>query len=200
MSTLISAAREGARTRVPRFAEAAVERARLTVVPPRRTIGRTQAARTPFAVMVIAMLVAGVVGLLMFNTNMQQASFKATALQNQVNEATARQQGLAMELDELRNPQRLAVAAKKLGMVSPANPAFIRLDGAVLGAPAAATSEDAVRINPLPTPPPASLKQKRVVIKIRPGSTADTRGSSTAQGQEGDRKGIQDQAQSGATH
>ena len=94
MSTLITAAKEGARTRVPRFAEAAVERARLTVVPPRRAIGRTQAARTPFAVLVIAMLVAGVVGLLMFNTNMQQASFKATALQEHVNVLTAKEQAL----------------------------------------------------------------------------------------------------------
>jgi hypothetical protein len=120
MSSLITAAKAGARTRVPRFAEAAVERARLTVVPPRRAIGRTQAARTPFAVLVIAMLVAGVVGLLMFNTNMQQASFKATALQEQVNTLTAKEQSLNMALDALRNPQRLAVSAKKLGAHQPA--------------------------------------------------------------------------------
>jgi hypothetical protein len=206
MSTLITAAKEGARTRVPRFAEAAVERARLTVVPPRRAIGRTQAARTPFAVLVIAMLVAGVVGLLMFNTNMQQASFKATALQEQVNAQTAKEQALNMELDSLRNPQRLASAAKRLGMVPPAQPAFIRLDGRVLGAPVAATGEDAVRINPLPTPKPPALKQKTVVVKVRPttatGSLADTRGSSTAQTGQGDRKSDTNAsgAQSGASH
>ncbi len=123
MSTLINQAR----TRVPRFAEAAVERARLTVVPPRRSLGRTQAARTPFAVLVITMLAAGVVGLLMFNTNMQQASFKATALQDRVNVLTAKEQSLALELDQLRDPQRLAMAAKALGMVAPSQPAFVRL-------------------------------------------------------------------------
>ena len=48
MSTLMSPLKAGARARVPRFAEAAVERARLTVVP-QRSLGRTQAARTPFA-------------------------------------------------------------------------------------------------------------------------------------------------------
>ena len=48
---------------------------------PRGALGRTQAARTPFVVLVIGLLVAGVVGLLMFNTHMQQASFRATALQ-----------------------------------------------------------------------------------------------------------------------
>jgi hypothetical protein len=214
MSTLITAARAGARTRVPRFAEAAVERARLTVVPPRRAIGRTQAARTPFAVLVIAMLVAGVVGLLTFNTNMQQSSFKATALQEQVNTLTAKEQSLDMELDALRNPQRLAVAAKKLGMVPPAQPAFIRLDGGVLGQPAPATGANAVRINPLPTPAPPSLKRKTVVIKVKPttpagadsasgtGSLADTRGTSTAAGAGGDRKGSTTEStpQSGATH
>ena len=212
MSTLITAAKAGARTRVPRFAEAAVERARLTVVPPRRAIGRTQAARTPFAVLVIAMLVAGVVGLLMFNTNMQQASFKATALQEQVNTLTAKEQSLNMELDSLRDPQRLATEAKGLGMVPPAQPAFIRLDGTVLGTPAAATPDNAVRINPLPTPKPASLRQKTVIIKVRPkmqaaqqtGSRADTRGSSTAATPGGGRTGGSNApaaaAQSGATH
>jgi hypothetical protein len=207
MSTLITAAKAGARTRVPRFAEAAVERARLTVVPPRRAIGRTQAARTPFAVLVIAMLVAGVVGLLMFNTNMQQASFKATALQEQVNTLTAKEQSLNMALDALRNPQRLAVSAKKLGMVPPGAPAFIRLSGGVLGTPAPATSENSVRINPLPTPAPPSLKRKTVVIKVAPrtttttGSQADTRGASTPATRGGDRKNnTNESGQSGATH
>jgi len=207
MSSLITAAKAGARTRVPRFAEAAVERARLTVVPPRRAIGRTQAARTPFAVLVIAMLVAGVVGLLMFNTNMQQASFKATALQEQVNTLTAKEQSLNMALDALRNPQRLAVAAKKLGMVPPGQPAFIRLDGGVLGTPAPATSDNSVRINPLPTPAPPALKRKTVVVKVPArtttptGSQADTRGASTPPARGGDRKNnTNESGQSGATH
>jgi hypothetical protein len=205
MSTLINAAKTGARARVPRFAEAAVERARLTVVPPRRAIGRTQAARTPFAILVIAMLVAGVVGLLMFNTNMQQSSFTATALQDRVNTLTAEEQGLNMELDALRDPQRLAVAAKDLGMVPPSQPAFIELaTGQVLGNPTPATVGDAVRINPLPTPKPDSLKRKIRVVKVpaktSAGSQADTRASSTAQTPEGDRKKAGNEPESGASH
>ena len=199
MSSLINAARVGARTKVPRFAEAAVERARLTVVPPRRALGRSQAARTPFAVLVIAMLVAGVVGLLMFNTNMQQASFKATALQERVNAATAREQSLNMELDQLRNPQRLAVAAKKLGMVPPTQPAFIRLDGTVLGVPAPASGENAVRINPLPTPAPPSLKRRTIVVKVPP--TTPSRASAGQGTQDGKKWGTNaPAAESGATH
>ncbi len=206
MSTLITAAKSGARSRVPRFAEAAVERARLTVVPPRRAIGRTQAARTPFAILVIAMLVAGVVGLLMFNTNMQQASFKATALQDRVNVLTAKEQGLNMELDALRDPQRLATAAKDLGMVPPSQPAFVELaSGRVIGNPTPATSADSIRINSLPARKPASLKQRIRVIKVaaKPvaGSAADTRGSSTATTREGDRKKANaPAADTGASH
>ncbi len=193
MSSLINSARAGAR-RVPRFADAAVERARLTVVPPRRSLGRTQAARTPFAVLVLAMLAAGVVGLLMFNTNMQQASFKATALQDRVNLLTAQEQSLDMELDELRNPQNLAVAAKALGMVAPSQPAFVRLsDGRVLGNPTPATADEAVRINPLPSQLPRAVRQKKVIVKLAVPAGAgtsrtDTPGTSTTGTREGDRK------------
>jgi len=215
MSTLISPLMEGARTRVPRFAEAAVERARLTVVPPRRS----QAARTPFAVLVIAILAAGVVGLLMFNTSMQQTSFKATALQDRVNVLTAKEQSLALELDELRDPQHLAVSAKELGMVAPSQPAFVRLaDGRVLGNPTPATVGDTVRVNPLPSKKPAALKRKTVIVKVpaatTPGSTSettsaaattsatsgtDTPGTSTTGEREGGRKKASNQADSGAT-
>ena len=219
MSTLISPLMEGARTRVPRFAEAAVERARLTVVPPRRTLGRTQAARTPFAVLVIAILAAGVVGLLMFNTSMQQTSFKATALQDRVNVLTAKEQSLALELDALRDPQHLAVAAKELGMVAPSQPAFVRLaDGRVLGNPTPATVGDTVRVNPLPSKKPAALKRKTIIVKVPAATTpsttsgttsaagttsatsgTDTPGTSTTGEREGGRKKASNQADSGAT-
>jgi hypothetical protein len=172
MSTLMSQI-STARTRVPRFAEAAVERARLTVVP-QRTLGRTQAARTPFAVLVIAMLAAGVVGLLMFNTNMQQASFRATALQREAADLSAKQQSLNMDLDQLRDPQRLAVAAKALGMVAPAQPAFVRLsDGRVLGTPVPASTADSVRIGSLPSAKPRSINPPPIVIKV-PANTVDS--------------------------
>ena len=67
------------RSRLPKIADAAIARARLTVVP--RT--RTKTARVPFVVLVSMLLLGGVVGLLLFNTSMQQASFAATALDAQ---------------------------------------------------------------------------------------------------------------------
>ena len=174
MSALINQAR----SRVPRIAEAAVERARLTVVP--RTV-RSRAARVPFVALVSMLLVGGVAGLLAFNTSMQQASFTATAMEQQAAALDARQQSLVMELDELRDPQRVALRAKDMGMVAPSSPAFIRLsDGKVLGTPSAATYEDSLRVTPLPTRKPKNLRPTPVVIEVRPPKIAAT--TTTADG------------------
>lgn len=165
MSTLFSQAR----TRIPRFADAAVERARLTVVPSRRV----DAPKAPFVVLVVLLLAGGVAGLLAFNTSMQQAAFTVTDLQRQADALTARQQSLSMDIEKLRDPQALATRAKKLGMVPPLNPAFLRLsDGKVLGQPVAATPLDALRINPLPAAKPKVLAPKPLIIKVVAPRTA----------------------------
>jgi hypothetical protein len=160
------------RARVPRLAGAAVERARLTVVPP-RALARSQAARTPFAVLVIALLAAGVVGLLMFNTHMQQTSFAATELQQRANALTAQQQRLALELDLLRDPQQVATKAQDLGMVAPATPAFLRLsDGEVLGEPTPASPNDVIAIGPAPAPKPEVLERRTIIVPAEPRDRA----------------------------
>lgn len=165
MSTLMNQARN----RVPRIAEAAVERARLTVVP-RTSSGR--AARVPFVTLVSLLLVGGVAGLLFFNTSMQQVSFTATAMEQRAQALDARQQGLQLDLDRLRNPQRVALQAKQMGMVPPPGPAFIRLgDGKVLGRPMPASLDDSIRVNPLPTRKPRNLSPKTRVITVRPGTS-----------------------------
>ena len=131
------------RSRLPRIADAAIARARLTVVP--RV--RSKAPRVPFVMLVSMLLLSGVVGLLLFNTSMQQASFAATALDEQATTLSAREQTLKMELDKLRDPQRVAQQAVKLGMVPPASPAFLELPtGKVLGEALPATRINAVRL------------------------------------------------------
>ena len=162
MSALVNQARN----RVPRIAEAAVERARLTVVP--RTLGR-RAARVPFVALVSLLLVGGVAGLLCFNTSMQQASFTATAMEARAQSLDAREQSLTMQLDVLRDPQRVALRAKEMGMVPPNSPAFIRLaDGKVLGRPTPATYDNTLRVTPLPTRKPKNLRPTPVVIEGKP--------------------------------
>jgi hypothetical protein len=175
MSALINQAR----SRVPRIAEAAVERARLTVVP--RAAAR-RAARVPFMVLVSLVLVGGVAGLLCFNTSMQQASFTATSMETQAQALDAKQQSLTMELDALRDPQRVAVRAQEMGMVPATSPAFIRLsDGKVLGAATPAAADGALRITPLPTRKPKNLRPTPIVIEVKPdaATTADD-GAATA--------------------
>ncbi|NGZ99991.1 hypothetical protein G5V59_06500 [Nocardioides sp. W3-2-3] len=78
-------------TVAPRIAQAALQRARLTVVPRAR---RSRAPRVPFVTFVSVILLAGVLGLLLFNTSMQQASFRATALQKQATDLSAQQEAL----------------------------------------------------------------------------------------------------------
>jgi hypothetical protein len=161
MSTPLAQARNRV---VHRQAWAAVERARLTVVP-----GRAQKApRVPFVALVTLLLAGGVVGLLLFNTNMQQGSFVASALEERAAVLAGKEESLQMQLDRLRDPQNIAARAKKLGMVPASSPAFIRLsDGKVLGKPALATPADAVRIAPLPATKPQSLRPKVVVAEPR---------------------------------
>jgi hypothetical protein len=147
---------------VPRIAEAAVERARLTVVP---RITRGRAPRVPFVTLVSLLLVGGVAGLLFFNTSMQQASFTATALQHRATLLDAEQQSLVMQLDALRDPQQVAVTGRALGMVPPVAPAFLRLsDGAVVGKAIPATANDTMRVTPYPTRKPKDLRPAPIVI------------------------------------
>ena len=129
-SRVMSSTAPQLRSRLPRLAEEAFQRARLTVVPGRRT----RAPRVPFVTLVSILLLGGVIGLLLFNTSMQQASFAASALEEQATNLSAREQTLQMELERLRDPQRVAEAAKAQGLVIPAAPAFLDLEtGEVTG-------------------------------------------------------------------
>ncbi|MEJ7833961.1 MAG: hypothetical protein WKF79_13665, partial [Nocardioides sp.] len=153
------------RQRFPRIAEGAVGRARLSVVPR----ARQQTARVPFVTLVSLLLLTGVVGLLLFNTSMQQASFAQTALEEQATNMTARQQTLTMELDRLRDPQELARKARDAGMVPPPPPAFLNLDtGAVEGTPTAATEADDLQIEPPPPVLPAELDPDPITVPAPP--------------------------------
>jgi len=149
--------------RVSGLAGAALQRARLTVVPR----ARTRTSPVPFVMLVSFVLLAGVIGLLMFNTSMQQAAFAATSMEQQASTLTAREQTLRMELEGLRDPQRVAREAQAMGMVIPASPAFLRLsDGKVLGTPTAATREDPLRLLPRAPKKPAVLDPAPNVVTV----------------------------------
>lgn len=151
------------RVRVQRIAEAAVERARLSVVP--RV--RSRAPRVPFVTLVCLVLLGGVIGLLMFNTTMQQNSFRATALELKADDLASQQQTLELELEKLRDPQRVAERAQAMGMVPATNPAFLRLsDGKVLGTPAAASADDRFDVRPPEARKPDVLNPAPIVVRV----------------------------------
>ena len=122
-----------------------VRRPALALVP--AGAARRRATRTPFAAVVVALLAAGLLGLLFLNTALAQDAFRLHTLKQDSRALQDREQVLTREVEALRAPQALAAQAEALGMVPAGPPAFLRLpDGAVLGAETAA---------PLPEPAPS---------------------------------------------
>lgn len=111
-----------ARTRLSPLGTA-LDRARLTVVP----AGRTHASRVPFIALVTALLLGGVIGLLMFNTSMQQAAFVEAKLNDQATNLAAREQSLQMQLQQMSDPQVIAQRAEQQGMVIPGAPVVLHV-------------------------------------------------------------------------
>ncbi|TGN66120.1 hypothetical protein EXE59_20800 [Nocardioides eburneiflavus] len=165
------------RTRVTRIAQEAVDRARLTVVP--RV--RSRAPRVPFVTLVSLVLVGGIVGLLLFNTSMQQASFAASSLESQADTLAAREQTLRMELDELRDPQRVATQAQQMGMVIPSAPVFLDLEsGRTSGVRTPATRENAIQLQPPAPIKPANLAPAPIVVEVPATPTAEEQAAAAA--------------------
>jgi hypothetical protein len=123
----------------------------------------------PFVTLVSLVLVAGIVGLLLFNTSMQQASFAAASLEAQADTLAAREQTLRMELDELRDPQRVALEAQQMGMVIPSAPVFLDLEtGRTSGVRTPATRENAIQLLPPAPVKPAVLAPEPTVVVVPP--------------------------------
>lgn len=125
----------------------------------------SRAPRTPFALLVLGLIVGGMCALLALNT---------ASAANEVGRHTiaAKDQSVAAQLVQLQNdaqassaPANLAAAAAALGMVPAGNPAFLEIgpDGRVrvLGSPAPATAAPVIVPKPTkakPKPTPTSTK------------------------------------------
>lgn len=114
---------------------------RLTAVP--APLPAPMAPRLPFVVLVSMLLVGGVVGLLVFNTSMQQSAFQEQRLQEQATTLAAREQALDGELKKMEDPHKIAAKAKDLGMVVPQNAAMLRVPEAKVEGEAAAADRSA---------------------------------------------------------
>lgn len=92
--------------------------------------------RMPFVIFVVSLLAAGLIGLLLLNTELQRGTFGITKLNDQAGQLRDQQEQLEKQVRTLESPQNLADRALKMGMVPNPNPVFLRLsDGQVLGVP-----------------------------------------------------------------
>jgi len=128
---------------------------------------RSSAAKTPFVVVVVLILVTGLLGLLALNTVLAQDAFRLHSLQVSSRVLADREQALQRQVADLQSPQSLAARATRLGMVPGGPPAFLRLpDGKVLGVPEAGAAPLPVAVTApsvtsvVATPPVAKAKPK----------------------------------------
>ncbi|MFE6509494.1 hypothetical protein ACFVDI_18750 [Nocardioides sp. NPDC057767] len=135
----IAAAPQAPARRPDRAAE--TTQPRLAAVP--APLPAPMAPRLPFVVLVSMLLVGGVVGLLVFNTSMQQSAFQEQRLQEQATTLAAREQALDGELKKMEDPHKIAAEAKDLGMVVPQNAAMLRVPEAEIEGEAAPADRSA---------------------------------------------------------
>ncbi|MCX5382962.1 septum formation initiator [Streptomyces sp. NBC_00083] len=115
--------------------------------------GPNSAARTPFVLLVVALLGGGLITLLVLNSALNAGSFKLSEYRRQTTELTDEQQALQRDVDDLSAPDALARRAGDLGMVPGGNPVFLGPDGTVKGVPTPAgepSPAEAAEPSPLP--------------------------------------------------
>ncbi|RSS91498.1 hypothetical protein EF903_10975, partial [Streptomyces sp. WAC05292] len=107
-----------------------------------------QAARTPFVLLVVALLAGGLISLLLLNSALNEGSFRLAKLKKETTALTDEEQALQRDVDAYSAPDALQRRAVELGMVPGGSPAFIDGNGKVSGTAAAAEAP------PPPSPSP----------------------------------------------
>ena len=128
-------------TQAPRSARQLPARASL------RSINLSGLANSSSSRVVVLTISAGVVAIALFQLLLHIATsssvYELSHLQTEKRELTTSTQILGQQVDSLSSQQNLANAAEKLGMISNANPVFLRLeDQKVFGKPKAALTAD----------------------------------------------------------
>ncbi|WP_327283005.1 MULTISPECIES: hypothetical protein [unclassified Streptomyces] len=120
-----------------------------------------QAARTPFVLLVVALLAGGLISLLLLNSALNQGSFQLSKLKKETTALTDEEQALQRDVDGYSAPDALQRRAHELGLVPGGSPVFIGPDGKVTGTAAPAEA---------PAPPPAATPNQPAP-GAAPGST-----------------------------
>ena len=115
--------------------------------------GPSNAARTPFVLLVVLLLGGGLITLLLLNSSLNEGSIRLTDLKRETTELTDEQQALQRDVDSYSEPDALERRARELGMVPGGSPAFLDPDGTVRGKPVEATAEPTPTVAPKPVEP-----------------------------------------------
>ena len=107
-------------------------RPRLRVAPP----APVTVPRAPFVALVLVVVVAGVLGILVLNTKINENAFTLNHLQDQQNHLDQQEQQLDQHLADLESPNSLRAAALRLGLIDSGTPAYLPLpNGQTVGVP-----------------------------------------------------------------
>jgi hypothetical protein len=159
-STRTTAKTEG--TAALRVDDLRVEAAEPLGVEPTRTAPRLKVAppapisapRAPFIAVVIALVLAGVFGILLVNTKTNENAFRIAKLQEKQTALDNQQQKLENQIADYKSPGSLDAAAHRLGLVKADAPAYIRLpDGRIIGVPKPGQGAKAVTAQDPSLPP-----------------------------------------------
>ncbi|MFI2437325.1 septum formation initiator family protein [Streptomyces sp. NPDC018693] len=115
----------------------------------------TQAARTPFVLLVVLLLGGGLIGLLVLNSALSEGSFRMDDLKRDTKSLTDEEQALQRDIDSYSAPDALQRRARELGMVPGGDPAFLNPDGTVKGVPSPAAGRSGAGASGAVRPPEA---------------------------------------------
>jgi hypothetical protein len=111
----------------------------------------TTSRRTPFVLLVVALLVGTTLGLLVLNTAIAVDSLKATALRSANAQRSQEIQRLQREVITAGTPEQVAADAAKAGLVPAGQPGFL-----VIGPDGRSTLRGVPQAAPRPAPAPAT--------------------------------------------
>jgi hypothetical protein len=109
--------------------------------------------RAPFVALILVVVVAGVLGILVLNTKINENAFKLAHLHSTRSNLDQQEQQLDQQLADLESPNSLAAAACRKGMVPANAPAYLQLpNGQLIGVPQPATAKQCETGMALATP------------------------------------------------
>lgn len=151
---------------------AAPARPRLGVVPkPAATV-----STLGFVGIIIALITAGMAGVMVVTTSVGAQSRQLAALRNEATELSYQAAALESHLQRISSANALALRASELGMVPNPHPAFINLaDGTVTGAPQKASGNEMPFLRGIatkPVPPPALPQPVAQPVETEPDLVA----------------------------